>query len=298
MHTIYASRFRIVGAPRYARERIETPDGDFIDLDWSRANSSRVAVVLHGLEGSSDRPYMRGIVHALNAAGWDVAAVNFRGCSGEPNRLLTSYHSGATHDLKTILDHVFTLYSNVTMVGYSLGGNLMLKYLGEVGDQARVRSAIAFSVPCDLKASATQLAEKSNRVYMWKSLAALRTKIEAKASQFPEVVDASGFDSIRDFITFDEKYTAPLNGFENAEDYWKKCSCTQFLSSIRIPTLLVSAADDPFLADSCYPIKEAESSDYFSLEIPRLGGHVGFHQWGRYWSERRVVNYLEETQLS
>jgi predicted alpha/beta-fold hydrolase len=161
-----------------------------------------------------------------------------------------------------------------------------------------VRSAIAFSVPCNLKASATQLAEKRNRIYMWKFLNALRAKVEAKASMFPGVIDASDYDDIKDFTTFDERFTAPLNGFENAEDYWKKCSCTQFLSSIRIPTLLVSAADDPFLADSCYPVKEAESSENFSLEIPRLGGHVGFHQRGRYWSERRVVDFLEENQVA
>ena len=288
----------MVSAPRYTRERIDTPDGDFMDLDWSKTNSPRVAVILHGLEGSSDRPYMRGIVNTLNAANWDVAAVNFRGCSGEPNRRMLSYHSGATYDLKTILDHVFKAYDNVSIVGYSLGGNLMLKYLGEMGAQARVRSAIAFSVPCNLKASATQLARKRNRIYMWKFLNALRAKVEAKASMFPGVIDVSDYDQVRDFTTFDERYTAPLNGFENAEDYWKKCSCTQFLAGIRIPTLLVSAADDPFLPDSCYPIKEAESSKYFSLEIPRLGGHVGFHQRGRYWSERRVVNFLEENQLA
>ncbi len=283
--------------PAYERERIETPDGDFLDLDWARVGADRVVVISHGLEGSTDRAYVRGMARALNRHAWDALAWNLRGCSGEPNRLLRLYHSGATEDLDAVVQHALRHYDHVALVGFSLGGNMTLKYLGERGDavDARVRRAVAFSVPVDLAASSVRLGAWENGLYMRYFLRSLRRKVRAKASRFPGEIDAAGLRRIRDFRGFDDRYTAPLHGFEDAEDYWRRSSSRPFLSAIRTPTLLVNAADDPFLAPACYPIDIARESERLRLEIPAHGGHVGFVCFGEdgaFWSERRAAEFL------
>lgn len=293
LHTIYVSKKRKVVRPGYVRERLETPDEDFMDLDWARAGHDRVVILLHGLEGSSDRPYIRGMAHMLNGIGWDAVAVNFRSCSGEPNRKPYSYHSGASHDLSTVIDRVQEQYDTMAGVGFSLGGNVLLKYLGESGTETPLTAGVAFSVPCDLKGSSLQLTSFSNKLYMWNFLRLLKDKVHTKAEMFPDLVDASGFESITSFREFDDRYTAPLSGFDSAEDYWEKSSSRRFIPGIKIPSLLVNAADDPFLSESCYPVQEAESNPHFNLEIPKYGGHVAFQQRGMYWSEQRVVHFLE-----
>jgi len=289
---MYAGKFRRVPRPDYRRERIETPDSDFIDLDLIDNHSDRIAILLHGLEGSADRPYMRGMTQALSAAGWNICAVNFRGCSGQTNRLASSYHSGATYDLITILNHIGDQYRHTSAVGFSLGGNLMLKYLGETPEQNGIDAAVAISVPCDLKASSNQLAQTQNRPYMYNFLRSLRGKIEEKARLFPDQVSMDGYSSIRTFQDFDDQYTAPLHGFRDAEHYWAQCSSRQFLTSISVPTLMISALDDPFLPERCYPEDEAKQSNNLFLEAPQYGGHVGFFDREMYWTERRAVEFL------
>jgi len=283
----------VVG-PVYERERLETPDDDFMDLDWARAGHSRVVILLHGLEGSSERPYIRGMARMLNDIGWDAVAVNFRSCSGEPNRQPYSYHSGASHDLSTVIEHVRAKYSTIAGVGFSLGGNVLLKYLGESGTETPLSAAVAFSVPCDLKGSSLQLTSFSNKLYMWNFLRLLKKKVSTKAQMFPDLVDASDFHTITSFREFDDRYTAPLSGFDDAEDYWAKSSSKSFIPDIKIPALLVNAADDPFLSDSCYPVDEAHSNPHFDLEIPTYGGHVAFQQPGQYWSEQRTIQFLSQ----
>lgn len=297
--TIYPHLFRRVEGVVYRRQRIETPDDDFIDLDRSSFGFERVVVVAHGLEGNSQRPYVLGMVRALNEGGWDVVVWNFRGCSGEPNRKPRFYHSGDTADLDTVMCHVLKAgrYNCVALVGFSLGGNVVLKYLGERGSGVprAIVAAVAFSVPCDLHDSALKMGQASNMLYMRRFLNSLHEKIRVKKALFPGQVDDQGYHSIRDFVEFDDRYS-PLHGFAGALDYYEQSSSKPFLGSIRVPTLLINALDDPFLDFSCYPRDEARASRYLTLEIPGSGGHVGFVSLcsRHYWSEARCVEFLDE----
>jgi len=282
------------------RERIETADGDFIDLDWSRPHGAgRLAIITHGLEGHSRSHYCQGMATALLRAGWDVLIWNFRGCSGEANRQLRSYHSGATDELQIVLDHVFTTtpYAKVSLIGFSLGGNLTLKYLGDHGADLdpRIYGAVGLSVPCDLAHSAKQLEHWQNRIYMARFMRSLRAKIREKARRFPGALSTAGLDRMRTFAQFDDSYTGPIHGFAGADDYWAQCSCRHGLDRIAVPALLISALDDPFLTPECYPYEAAAENPFFTLETPQYGGHLGFVDFnpeGTYWSEQRTVAFL------
>lgn len=295
--TIYASLFRSVRGVHYDRQRVETPDGDFLDLDYSRVGARRIAVICHGLEGSSSRQYILGMVRAVNRRGWDALAWSFRGCSGEPNRKLRFYHSGETGDLQHVVSlvHGAGEYDEVYLIGFSLGGNVILKYLGERGQRAvpEIAAAVVFSVPCDLKSSAVKMSSLANRIYMRRFLKMLREKVRAKMDIFPGQIDDLNYGALRNFQDFDDRYTAPIHGFRDAEDYWERSSSKPYLPSIRVPTLLVNALDDPFLALDCYPYSAARENDCFFLETPPSGGHVGFVSNGdEYWSESRAAEFL------
>lgn len=299
IQTIYPTLFRKVKGITYERERIDTPDHDFIDLDWARVGADRAVIVSHGLEGHSRRSYVLGMIKAFNVRGWDAVAFNFRGCSGESNRRLRSYHCGATEDLHTVVCHMLNKnrYSRISLVGFSIGGNLTLMYLGRKIDPISplIKTAAAISTPCDLKSSSIKLSEKSNKLYMKRFLKMFHGKIRLKMRTMPGRIDDSNYSSIQTFKEFDERYTAPIHGFSNAEDYWAKCSCKQFLPEIKIPVLLISAQDDPFLAEGCYPVKEAADSPYLFLEMPKWGGHAGFVDFkttGEYWHETRVATFI------
>jgi predicted alpha/beta-fold hydrolase len=301
LQTLYPTMARKVNGVAYQRERIFTPDDDFLDLDWSRVGSRRLAILSHGLEGHTGRPYMIGMAKILNRFGWDVLAWNYRACSGEINRRLRMYHNGCIDDLDCVVQHALKsgAYDKAAMIGFSLGGNLTLMYLGSKGSSLdpRIQAAVVFSVPCDLKAGSLELAKKKNYIYMKQFLVSLHEKIKLKMEQMPGVINDNGYESIKDFKGFDDRYTAPINGFKDAEDYWFKCSSSRFLSEITIPTLIVNAKDDPFLVDGCYPIRQAEESNYVHLEMPRSGGHVGFVQFnedGSYWSENRAIEFLSQ----
>lgn len=279
------------------RERLELADGDFLDLDWVRAGHPRLAILTHGLEGSSTQTYIRGLAMELGAAGWDVLAWNFRGCSGEPNRLLRAYHSGETGDLGIVIAHAAARdYGHLGLVGFSLGGNMVLKYLGEAPPHPAVAAGVAISAPIDLAACARQLDQQwSNRIYLRRFLTSLAGKIEAKAPLFPGQLDATGVREMRSFQDFDDRYTGPMHGFRDAVDYWAQSSARQFLPRITVPALLIQPENDPFLAPEAYPWPEAEASAHFYLEAPASGGHVGFLDLARGlqpWSERRVVEFL------
>jgi len=300
VQTVVANIFRHLPPPVYERERIDTPDGDFLDLDWSFAGggAGRLAIVAHGLEGHSRRPYIVGMVRALNRRGWDVVAWNFRGCGGETNRIERSYHAGDTDDLQVVVNHVCRIREDraLALVGFSLGGNLILKYLGEetVTRPSRLSGAAVFSVPCDLRDGALQLSRRANRLYLRRFLRELRRKLVHKAQRFPQLAPER-LAGIRDFRGFDDAYTAPLHGFADAEDYWARCSARPFLRGVGIPTLLINARNDPFLGEPCYPWTEAADSSWLELEVPDHGGHVGFPLWGEeFWSERRAGDFLDE----
>ena len=298
VQTLAPTLFRKVAGVSYRRERVATPDGDFLDLDWARSGSKRLAILSHGLEGSSHRSYILGMVRALRRRGWDTLAWNCRGCSGEPNQRLRLYHSGATEDLSAVVQHALESHpaEEIALLGYSLGGNMTLKYLGELGDDApeRIRSAAVFSVPCDLAGCSVKLARLENTIYMSYFLKSLREKMREKSRRFPGQIDAKNLWAIRTFKDFDDRFTAPLHGFRDAEDYWETCSSRRFVDKIRRPTLLVNALDDPFLSDTCYPRGEAKSNEFFHLETPRHGGHVGFMTLeDEFWSERRAAEFLD-----
>ena len=301
VQTIWPAVGRKVPAVAWWRERIDTPDGDFLDLDCAGNGVNRVAILSHGLEGHANQPYIRGMAHALMKRGWDVVAWNCRGCSGEMNRQLRFYHSGSSDDLNTVLEHVLASerWRQVSLVGFSLGGNQTMKLLGELGETVddRVVGAVAFSVTCDLAASSVRLGEWQNRIYMARFMKTLRQKVITKERMFPGQLDLEGLDEVQTFKQFDDRYTAPLHGFANAEDYWEKCGSVRFLNAIRVPTLLVNALDDPFLAGRCFPEAEARGNPHFWLETPRRGGHVGFVTRGgdgEYWSETRAGAFLDE----
>lgn len=295
LQTIIPSLFRQVTGISYRRERLTTPDQDFLDVDWSEVGSESLAILSHGLEGDTNRPYMLGMVKALNQQGIDALAWNYRSCSGEPNKLLRSYHLGASDDLDFVIRHALATgkYNTIYLLGFSAGGNITLKYLGEAPDQIpnEVKRAAVFSVPVDLKSSA----EKISLIYTRRFLKSLGKKLEQKREMYPNELDLSNYSLFWSFPEFDDKYTAPLHDFENAEDYYRKVSSRQYIPAIKIPTLLVNAKNDPFLGPTCYPVAEADQNTSFYFEVPAHGGHVGFTEDFRkdlYYSERRAVAFL------
>lgn len=300
LQTIYPALFRKVARVTQRLERLELPDGDFIDLAWASQGRRRLAILSHGLEADYDAAYMQGMAAALVRNGWDVLVWNFRGCGDEPNRLLRMYHSGATEDLDAVVGHALENHpaESVALIGFSLGGNLTLKYLGESPEKIslRIQSAATFSVPCNLACSSQTLSKSSNKIYMEHFLSNMKDKIRAKNRLFPGELDLMGLNHIRTFQEFDDRFTAPIHGFRNAVDYWEQSSCRQFLTNIRIPTLLVNALNDPFLGPRCYPCDEAASSDVFYFEMPNEGGHIGFRLPGRaaeYGSELLAIEFFE-----
>ncbi len=299
MQTVYPFFCRDLHEVAYQRERIETADGDFLDLDWSRSGGDRVAVVVHGLEGSSRSRTVLGMVLALNRRGWDAVAMNLRGCSGEQNRRPRTYHAGATDDLAAVLEHVSVPTGRrVALVGFSLGGNQVLKFLGEDPHRADalVSRAVAVSVPCHLSDSADVIDSPRNLPYRRHFLRKLLIKVRRLREMAPDLVPDPDVTRPNTFRAFDDAYTGPLNGFVNAADYYARVSCLQFLPMIGVPTLLLNAANDPLLAPSCFPFQEAKYHPHLTLEVPNGGGHAGFARFGRpaeYWSETRAGEFIE-----
>jgi len=300
IQSIYPTLFRRFDTGFYERERIFTPDDDFLDIDWSRAGSNRLAIISHGLEGNSHRNYVVGMVKMLNRNGWDALAWNYRSCSGEMNRRLRFYNSGTIDDLEVVIEHAAKIesYKEIVLIGFSMGGNLSLLYLGNKGSRidSKIVRSVVFSVPCDLKASTRELAKFKNRIYMGRFLKTLHQKIRTKMKLMPGQINDDNYHLIKNFKDYDDRYTAPLHGFNNAEDYWSKCSSNRFIPEIKIPTLIVNACNDPFIADGCYPVNETSDSKCVYLETPRSGGHVGFMQFKRdksYWSEERTIEFLK-----
>lgn len=289
------------GNIQYSRRRIETPDNDFLDLDFSLTGSDTLIIALHGLEGSSKSNYIISTTNFLNKQGLDVVAINFRGCSGEDNRKIYTYHSGKTDDLDTILDFINSnyKYESIALLGFSMGGNITLKYLGEQTLRfSNVKCAIGVSVPCDLKGSSHELQLPHNKIYMLRFLSTLVAKGVSKAEKFPESnLNINAIKKSKNFIDLDNALTAPLFGFKNAFDYWEKSSSKPFLEAISLPTLILNAIDDTFLSESCYPFEIAEKHELLYLETPQYGGHVGFNNpfWksGKQWSENRIYDFIK-----
>ncbi|MDC6365315.1 MULTISPECIES: YheT family hydrolase [Flavobacteriaceae] len=296
--TIYCGLFRSVDGVVQTRERLHLSDGDFLDLDWSSSKipSHKLVILLHGLEGNAQRPYITGSAKLFNKNGFDACAVNLRGCSGEPNNLYRSYHSGATEDLNEVIHHIVATkkYAEIYIKGFSLGGNLTLKYLGE-GNVIpnEVKGAVAVSVPCSLQSSCEQLLTSKNILYAKRFKKHLIEKLKQKQPAFPKLITDSDIASIKTLKDFDDIYTSRAHNFNDALDYYTQCSSLQFLPNIKVPALIINAKNDSFLGPECYPHKESKENAMLFLEVPSFGGHVGF--WGKNnitYTEKRALEFF------
>ena len=299
--TVYSGLVRRVQDVKQERKRITLFDGDFIDLDWSfsKVKTNKLVILLHGLEGNGQRPYMTGPAQLFNNHGIDAVCVNFRGCSGEDNLKYRSYHSGATEDLEAIIAHIISEkeYSEMYLKGISLGANMILKYLGERETVPhQIKAAIAVSVPCYLYGSAKALHTFKNKLYHDRFLKHLKNRLKTKQQHFKDDLSIEEVASIKTLFDFDTLYTSKAHGFKDALDYYEICSCLQFLPNIKTPTLIINALNDSFLSPECYPVKEAKNNPNLYLEMPQYGGHAGFvDKKNVYYNEKRALEFVSET---
>jgi predicted alpha/beta-fold hydrolase len=295
--TVYSGLVRKVKNVVQERERITLSDDDFIDLDWSfsKEKTNKLIIMLHGLEGNGQRPYMTGTAKLFNTNNMDAVCVNFRGCSGHDNLKYRSYHSGATEDLEAVIQFILNnkSYSHIYIKGISLGGNMVLKYLGERHEVPKqIKAVMAVSVPCLLAGSARKLHTFENRLYHNRFKKHLVDRLIMKQQRFPDLLSIDDLNAIKTLYDFDDIYTSKAHGFLDGADYYKKCSSLQFLPNIKTPTLIINALNDSFLSPECYPVKEAKANSNLYLEMPKYGGHVGFHDKNNiYYNERRALDF-------
>ncbi len=299
LSTIYASMFRKVPEISQTRERLELGDGDFLDLDWSFAPmgpAKKLLIILHGLEGNSSRPYVLGMAGHFNLSGWDVAAINLRGCSGEINRLYRSYNAGASEDLREVINYILDKkkYDTLSLTGFSLGGNLMLKYLGEGKEiPQQLKAAVAISTPCDLYRSLKKLEETKNFLYSRRFVKKLRQQLLKRSELFPDNIEKEEILKCTTLYAIDDLYTGKAHGFQNALEYYEKSSALNFIPAITIPTLLINAKNDAFLSPNSSPVEIADQHPFFHLEMPEYGGHVGFLQNKKTtFAEERALEFI------
>ncbi len=301
--TIYPNLIRKINGVPQKRERVELDDGDFIDLDWSYASSTtkKMAIIIHGLEGNAQRQYMLGLARHLNKNNWDTALVNLRNCSGVVNRLYRSYNAGVSDDLERVVNHVLLQdkYANISLCGFSLGGNLTLKYLGEGRNiPSEVKAAVAVSAPCDLYNSLLEINKPKNYIYEQRFIRHLKAKLHERQAVFPDKITKPDIKACTSLIDIDNLYTSLAHGYKDALDYYSKCSSKQFLKNVEIPTLIINAKNDSFLGNRCYPEDEAKENSRLFLEIPKYGGHVGFYFPGKtYYNEARTLEFFEKSPL-
>ena len=302
LQTLWASLCRPHPKPHYHRQQLELTDGDFLELDWSQnpGPDTPLVVILHGLEGSSRSGYVRALVQHLSGLGWQCLVMHFRGCGGTPNRLLRTYHSGETQDLNTVIRWLRQAWPRrpLAVVGYSLGANVLLKWLGEQQQRAPVQAAVAVCPPLCLDLCARCLERVFSRVYQAALMHALKRKMVQKYRHRSAPLDWGRVLRAKTFFEFDDAVTAPLHGFTGAGDYYRRSSSRPYLGSIRKPVLILSSRDDPFMTAALLPAED-ELAPGTMLEITRHGGHVGFiaarGAFGyAYWLEQRISGYLRE----
>jgi predicted alpha/beta-fold hydrolase len=301
--TLYAALLAPRPRVSFVRERWDTPDGDFIDLDWMRPRTvderNPLVVLFHGLEGGSTSQYAAALMAAASELNWRGVVVHFRGCSGELNRLRRAYHSGDSGEIDWILRRLreFNPRAPLFAAGVSLGGNALLKWLGEQGSaaQAVIRAAAAVSAPVDLMASGDALGSGFNMIYTRNFLATMRRKTLAKLALFPDLCDRDRMLAARTLREFDNVVTAPLHGYRDTDDYWTRASAKPLLRQIAAPTLMLNALNDPFLPAAALPAA-SEVSSAVSIDFPAHGGHVGFVA-GAFpghlnWLPRRILDFF------
>ena len=301
LQTIVPYFFRRVAAPSYRRQRIETDDGDFVDLDWVDGPSAAPLVIMfHGLEGSSQSHYARAMMRTVADAGWRGVVPHWRGCSGEPNRLPRAYHSGDHAEAGWLVRrlHSDALGAPMFAGGVSLGGSALLNWLGRAGDEASryLNAAAAISTPLSLRLGGETIGRGFNKVYTWNFMRTMRLKGIEKSTRFPDAIDRSRINQSRSLRDFDDAFTAPLHGFAGVDDYWDRGSSLSWLATIALPTLIVNARNDPFMPFDALPEKPAPSKAV-TLEITEHGGHAGFLHgpWpgDPFWMPRRLMRFFE-----
>lgn len=297
INTIVSSLFRKIKAPTFIRKRIKTKDQDYLDVDFLKGGNNKIVVLCHGLEGSSSSTYILGTSNLLHANGYDIAALNYRSCNGEINKKIRTYHSGETEDLHTVINDVLPYYEEIFIVGFSLGGNIVLKYAGDrvYAIHQKIKAIVGVSVPIDLHGSSLELSKFKNTLYSKRFLKSLLKKAKIKQKQYPLIIELDKLNKVKSLKDFDESFTSVVHGFSNAIDYYNKCSSKQFLHQIKTPTLIINAWDDPFLSDSCYPVNEAKINTFLNLMLPKYGGHVGFfHNKRAYlWNEEQILKFIQ-----
>jgi predicted alpha/beta-fold hydrolase len=304
LQTLYAPLFRKQRTPTVEIERFDLADGDFVEAYWYKnkpTDTRPIVTLFHGLAGSFRSPYIQGIMKALDKKGFASVLMHFRGCSGKANLLPRSYHSGDTADAKAWIDYLKVKYkdSDLHAVGYSIGGNMLLKLLGEEQEKSLLCSAVSVSAPMDLDITAKRINQGFSKRYQKHLLDPLKETLLEKYRTFDmeKILNRNREDikNIKTIEEFDELYTAPINGFGTAKNYYKKCSAKQFLKHIQIPTLIIHALDDPFMTPAILPLKD-ELSEHITMSISEHGGHVGFVNGTllkpNYWLEEHIVEYL------
>ena len=299
LQTLWPYFFRRKTIIDLTRERLELPDGDFVDLCLTANAGAPVVAIFHGLEGCVDSHYVKPLLAAIEQRGWHGVFMHFRGCGGEINLLARSYHSGDTSDIGFLVEHLIGRFPGVPIaaVGYSLGGNALLKYLGEEDRKGQVHAAAAVSVPYVLAEGAKRLNAGFSRVYQRRLIGLLRRKLTGKFSNRECPFDLSELPHLNDFFSFDDRVTAPLHGFAGVDDYYTRSSSRPFLESISVPSLLIHAIDDPFMTENVIP-EENELSEYVQLELAGSGGHIGFVSgrtpgYAVYWLEQRIIEFFD-----
>ena len=303
--TLYSSFFRKSPNLKFTREKFELDDGDFVDCYWYKTQKSDettpIVILFHGLAGSYKSPYIQGTMQKLSQNGFNSVLMHFRGCAGEQNRLPRSYHSGETGDAKAFLSHLKQKFphAKLSAIGYSIGGNMLLKLLGELKNNSPLTKAISVSAPLQLDVCANQMNRGFSKIYQYVLLKSLNKSLEVKYEKHDMKsligIEKKDVKNLKTFWEFDDIYTAPIHGFQTAQNYYKRCSSKQFLKYITTPTLIIHAEDDPFMTTEILPKKE-ELSPSVNLELYPDGGHVGFIAGTilkpNYWLEEKIVNYF------
>lgn len=296
LQTVYPAIFRKIKLlTPYVHERIITQDQDFLDLFWMRQKSDKLVIISHGLEGNADRAYVKGMDNAHFSENFDVLTWNYRGCSDQLNKLPKMYHSGATEDLLEVVNHTSKDYHEIFLIGFSLGANLTLKFLGERGSYKNIKKACVIAAPLDLKSSSLHLNRLKNALYQIRFMRSLKMKARAKHAQYPGLFDLKKLENINTIYDFDNLITAPIHGFKNADDYYEKCSSKNFIRNIQIPTQILNAINDPFLTTKILDKSIVTNFNYVSYQITSQGGHCGYPNFSKktYWSEAFAVNYFK-----
>jgi len=297
LQTVIPSMFRKIEGVDYERERLTLSDGDFVDLDWLDRGSKKLVVLTHGLEGDSHRHYIKGTAKLFAQNSWDALAWNCRSCSGEMNRAFRLYNHGEIGDIGEVINHALRTkrYESVVLVGYSMGGNISLKYAGVKGKDAPdvLKSVVAFSAPTNLKTSAALLDLPKNRLYKTRFMHKLWKKVEQKNTLYPNRLDLTKRKQIKIWKDFDDFFSAPVNGYRDANDFYDQGSAINFLGGLKIPVLICNAQNDPILNADCAPKALAENDPLIYVETPKTGGHVGFlvknDEFS--WAERRALDF-------